>query len=122
MDTTKTYAITDHACRYCNGRVLRVLTGAGMTPGGNPMWECADCGKKKAGFDASVICWCGATWRNGVDMGMRCWRTDDPRSEVIQALRLCGVATESSVIGIVKEEALVDALHKSEKREEDNNK
>ena len=40
----QTWAIEDHLCRSCGGRILRCVKGNGMTPGGNPLYKCADCG------------------------------------------------------------------------------
>lgn len=37
---------------------------AGLTPGGNPMWRCADCGASSSGVSPNVICWCGFSHRN----------------------------------------------------------
>ena len=31
-----TWALEDHLCRSCGGRILRSVSGAGMTPGGDP--------------------------------------------------------------------------------------
>ena len=57
-----TWVIEDHICKNCGGRILRSVTGAGMTPGGNPLYRCADCGAN--GYALDEICWCGLHHRN----------------------------------------------------------
>lgn len=54
-----TWALTDHLCKWCGGRVLRCVSGGGPTGGGNPIWKCADCGKAAAAMGPEVLCWCG---------------------------------------------------------------
>jgi hypothetical protein len=49
---------TDHACRECGGRVVMV-SGHGPTGGGNPVFQCADCGIASADMGPQCICWCG---------------------------------------------------------------
>ena len=55
----QTWIIENHLCRRCGGRVLRCVTGNGVTPGGDPIFKCGDCGNSTSGFSAVVICWCG---------------------------------------------------------------
>lgn len=59
MKDKRTWSLEDHLCRSCGGRILRVATGGGMTPGGNPIFKCADCGKGVSGMSPDVLCWCG---------------------------------------------------------------
>ena len=67
MTNTKTskltWALEDHLCRSCGGRILRSVSGAGMTPGGNPVIKCADCGKAAAASGPEALCWCGFSHR-----------------------------------------------------------
>lgn len=59
MGRQKTWTLADHLCRDCGGRILQSATGAGMTPGGNPIYRCADCGVSCCGMTPNGICWCG---------------------------------------------------------------
>jgi hypothetical protein len=59
MSDRRTWALTDHLCRGCGGRILRCVTGNGMTPGGNPVYKCANCGKAGAAMSTDHLCWCG---------------------------------------------------------------
>lgn len=45
------------------GRILR-CQNTGMSPGGNPLWRCADCGASCHGFSPENICWCGQHFKN----------------------------------------------------------
>jgi len=57
-----TWEIIDHLCRRCGGRVLK-CTNTGMSPGGNPLYRCADCGSSGTHISPDVICWCGMSHR-----------------------------------------------------------
>lgn len=59
MKVKQTWAIEDHLCKQCGGRILRCVTGNGMTGGGNPIYRCADCGASGAAMGPSHLCWCG---------------------------------------------------------------
>lgn len=63
-ESRRTWVIEDHLCRGCGGRILRCVTGNGMTGGGNPIFKCADCGKQAAAMGADALCWCGFSHRN----------------------------------------------------------
>ena len=58
------WIIEDHLCADCGGRILKSVANAGMTPGGNPIWKCADCKKQTTNMFASSICWCGFAMRD----------------------------------------------------------
>ena len=58
-----TYILTDHVCRFCLGRVLKV--------DGERRYRCADCGAEGEGSVKSVCC-CGAKLANGRSAGMVC--------------------------------------------------
>jgi hypothetical protein len=69
------WALTDHVCRRCLGRVL-----ARTTADGRRLARCADCGIEAAG-DHPAVCACGA------DLGtakvrLRCARQAQPTPEV----------------------------------------
>lgn len=64
QDTRIHWALVDHLCRACGGRVLVSVANKGMTPGGNAIYRCADCGESStstAGF--MDVCWCGQEMR-----------------------------------------------------------
>lgn len=52
------YVLTDHICKDCAGRILKQKT-PGVSPGGNPIFRCADCGIEGSSPDSKSICWCG---------------------------------------------------------------
>lgn len=54
-----TWQLVDHLCSKCGGRILKSVSGVGMSPGGNPLFRCADCGENCFGLSPSNICWCG---------------------------------------------------------------
>lgn len=59
-DTRIHWVMVEHMCRSCGGRVLGSVAHAGMTPGGNPIARCADCGKSSTSMAGwQDICWCG---------------------------------------------------------------
>lgn len=64
MDNQRTWEVVDHICRICSGRILKCATNQGMSPGGNPLWRCADCGHSTWGIGVDCICWCGFTMRS----------------------------------------------------------
>lgn len=64
MSQKKTWYLEDHLCKACGGRILRSATGGGITPGGNPVFKCADCGVATSAIGPEVLCWCGFYHRN----------------------------------------------------------
>ena len=68
----KLYRLEDHLCRHCGGRVLRCVSGSGVTPGGNPVFMCADCGKSSCGLGPGGLCWCGFTHRHNHETPYMC--------------------------------------------------
>lgn len=109
----RTWAVTDHLCGACGGRILRCVFGNGATGGGNPIYMCADCERATAAMGPDVLCWCGKTYRNGSNMGYRCIRVDDPRFDTFQWARY-GVDPRHHRIGVVLEADLVDFLQPKE--------
>lgn len=67
----ETFSVTNHLCRNCGGRVLRLL-GSYASGGGNPVFRCADCGKGGSGMSEECICWCGFTYRGQTDKAYIC--------------------------------------------------
>lgn len=88
------WAISDHACRVCLGRVLVGRFAAGRdgapdftrpAPDGIAVARCAQCGNVGLGGPESVCC-CGHAYPKGVRSGLRCRRADDVvlgRSEIV---------------------------------------
>lgn len=79
------WAIQDHICRKCFGRVLSA------TSDGQTHWRCCNCGYTVDGDDVAVICCCGIKYKKGgrrgsksvapVDAGIRCIRNPNPSTE-----------------------------------------
>ena len=117
-----TWALTDHACRKCGGRVLRSVTGAGMTPGGNSIHRCADCGAQTWRMGPNDICWCGFSHKGSRDNPYRCipvsMAANNP--EIETALSRCGInAPYQNEIGIVLYEDLKEALRNGKNQDTD---
>lgn len=115
-DAKMTWALEDHVCRGCGGRILRCVTGNGMTPGGNPVYKCADCGKSTAAMGPEVLCWCGFTHRGQGLTGYRClpFTVLKDRPGLIHAFRACGCEPGRTEVGIVLERDLQDEMAKPE--------
>ena len=99
MNNKVKYTLEDHICRKCGGRVLKQVSGGGPTPGGNPIFKCADCGVTSSGLDASVICWCGFTHRNNIDNPFMCLPFSEPNVEDL--FKSCGYDLPKGEVGIV---------------------
>ena len=106
----RTWNITDHICRDCGGRILKCATGTGPSPGGNPLFMCADCGKANWGMSESCLCWCGFSHRGQHARAYRClaFSVLKEHPEYEDAFRSCGCDPGSTraVIGIVTEDGL----------------
>jgi hypothetical protein len=87
-----TWTLADHLCRACGGRILKCASGAGPTPGGNPLWKCADCGRSASGMGPEVLCWCGQAHRFNRDHAYVCqpFSVLETRPELLDAFRACG--------------------------------
>jgi hypothetical protein len=56
----RTWELTDHVCIKCGGRILKCVTGNGMSPGGNPLYKCSCCSAATWGLgQPEELCWCG---------------------------------------------------------------
>ena len=87
----KTWALTDHLCKKCGGRVLRCVTGGGVTGGGDPIWKCADCGKSAAAMGPDGLCWCGLAHKhNATAYICQPFSILDSRPELLAAFLACG--------------------------------
>lgn len=109
MNEKKQWVLEDHLCRDCGGRMLRCVKGNGMTPGGNPIYKCADCGKEKASMSTKDLCWCGFSMRQ--NMGTTAYQCLpfsilETRPELRNAFLSCGCNPERGEVGIVLEAAL----------------
>ena len=108
----RTWEIENHVCRSCGGRILRCVTNTGMTPGGNPLFKCADCGKTAAGMTAEVLCWCGFSHRNNAnDTPYMCrpFSILEEKPELRAAFLACGCDPTRGEVGILLERDLRDA-------------
>jgi len=106
------FALEDHMCKACGGRILRQLTGSGPTPGGNPVYICADCGRGSTAMGPDVLCWCGYRFKNQSLFGYNCLPTslvkslmEEGQVEQSEALerefKSCGIDPRNTLIGIV---------------------
>ena len=101
---TQTWALEDHLCQKCGGRILRCVTGNGITGGGNPIYRCADCGNAKSGMGPQELCWCGMTHRRQQDTPYMClpYSILKEHPEYIRYFRNCGCDPENGGdVGIV---------------------
>lgn len=82
--TEDLWALTDHACAACFGRVLSRPAG---DKGETRIYRCANCGAEARGHDPHVLCACGMKMKGGKLFGLRCLvnpdRTPEVPSEVI---------------------------------------
>lgn len=62
------WAITDHVCRVCFGRILRHRDD---TPDGVKLFRCACCGIESKGW-LDPICSCGMKFNSGRLIGVKC--------------------------------------------------
>ena len=101
--TDKTWAIEDHLCRGCGGRVLRCVAGSGPTGGGNPIFKCASCGNSKSGMGPEELCWCGFGHKHNQSGSYNClpFSILEKRPELKEAFRSCGCEPGKGEVGIV---------------------
>ena len=91
LRTRQTWVFEPHRCMDCSGRIMRCVTGNGMSPGGNPMYKCADCGKCRWALVCD-ICWCRLEFKNQVDCGYQCveFKKIEDYPGLLNAFRSCG--------------------------------
>ncbi len=96
--TDITWAITDHICRSCGGRILRSVTGAGMTPGGNSIYRCADCWASTTRMGPDEVCWCGFAMKGSRQPAYMCIPVSMARGNeaLMQAIKRCGYNDRSN--------------------------
>jgi hypothetical protein len=97
------WAMEDHVCRTCGGRVLRLVSPTGMSPGGNPWFQCADCGKGTWGMGPDGVCWCGFGHRGGMEGSYACasWAEAEKDPVIAQAMRACGCDPQRGQVGVM---------------------
>lgn len=128
MSKAKTWVIEDHLCRHCGGRILRCVTGNGMTGGGNPIFKCADCGKASADMTPACLCWCGFHHKhNRGTQAYRCipfsiLQQPEFNNEVKRRLRnefaKCGCDPDRGEVGIVLTQSFNAALNSKSETEQ----
>lgn len=70
------WALSDHVCRCCFGRVL-----VRETFDHKRVYRCSNCGIEKEGRSEAAICACGMKLKNGTDAGIRCQVQEQPTPE-----------------------------------------
>lgn len=70
------WALTDHACRACFGRII-----VRETFDGRRIYRCTNCGAEREGRTEAALCCCGIRLKTGVDAGIRCQPNPDPTPE-----------------------------------------
>lgn len=110
------YEITDHLCRNCGGRILRCLD-TGMSPGGNPMFRCADCGESSYGHGPDCVCWCGFNHRNQTMTAYRCLPFSILKEypDLLKCFLACGCDPERNEVGIVLENSYFNIIKNAKK-------
>jgi hypothetical protein len=102
----KTWTLADHLCKGCGGRVLACATGQGMTPGGNRLYRCAQCGDGGTEMGpGGGVCWCFFSHRGNHDTAYRClpFSILEETPELREAFMACGCDPKSGEVGIVLE-------------------
>lgn len=106
MKDKRTWAIEDHLCKSCGGRILRCASGGGPTGGGNPIYKCADCGASSSAMGPSVLCWCGFSHRgnhNSTAYVCQPFSVLQEYPELSSAFAACGCDPKRGEVGIMLE-------------------
>ncbi len=109
-----TWKLEDHLCRKCGGRILRSVSGAGPSPGGNPIFRCADCGVADWGTSPKRICWCGMSHRGQYETPYLClpYSILEERPELKELFRASGCDPDRpGEVGVVAEKDLREMPH-----------
>lgn len=65
------YLLTNHICRFCNGRILRESGKQAWSLG----WLCANCEQTVKGLSPCGLCWCDRRYADASgDYILRCGR------------------------------------------------
>lgn len=83
-----------------------------MTPGGNPVFKCADCGKANASMGPETLCWCGYSHRGQNATAYICqpFTVLKERPQMLEAFRSCGCEPGRTEVGIMLERDYHNAL------------
>ena len=112
-ENVQTWALIDHLCRSCGGRILRCVTGCGVTPSGNPLFKCADCGKTQSAMGPAALCWCGLTHKHNHNVSpyvCQPFSVLETRPKLLKAFLACGCDPQrGGEVGIMLERDLMDA-------------
>ena len=108
MKPKRKWALADHLCRGCGGRILQCVTGNGITGGGNPVWKCADCGKEAADIGPHCLCWCGLKHKHNNHTAYIClpFSILESKPELKEAFLMCGCDPTRGEVGVIVERAL----------------
>lgn len=92
MSKVMLWALADHLCKGCGGRILRCVSGGGPTGGGNPIWKCADCGASVSGMGPEVLCWCGYSHKHNHSTAYICqpFSVLETKPKLLKAFQACG--------------------------------
>lgn len=95
------FILTDHVCRHCaGGRILQAVSGVGPTGGGNPLYQCSECGKAGAAMEPDHLCWCGWHYKGSTENPYMCAAKKD-HPEWQRAFEACGCWGTRAEIGVV---------------------
>lgn len=119
MNDTRTWWLENHLCRNCGGRILRCVSGNGVTPGGNPVYKCADCGAEGAQMSPRGLCWCGFEHKGQKMRPYLCVPfsiltsgkyTTETTKKLLSAFRACGCEPGRTEVGIMLRKGFEEAL------------
>ena len=104
MSKQETWALEDHLCKGCGGRILRRVGGPSiMTAGGNPVYKCADCDASASAMGPDALCWCGFGHRRNNAGAYTCkpFSILASNPELESAFKACGCDPKRGEVGIV---------------------
>lgn len=112
VSNNMTWRLLDHLCKSCGGRLLQCASGQGPSPGGNPLFKCADCGNATTSLGPEALCWCGFSHRlqSTSSTAYKCVPfsliKDRPEfaQKLINAFRSCGCEPGRGEVGIMLED------------------
>lgn len=108
-----TWTLEDHLCRSCGGRILKSASGIGMSPGGNPLFRCSDCGVSQYSMQPDDVCWCGMKHKHQHMPAYRCvpYLILKEHPELLQSFLSCGCDPKrGGDVGIMLMQQLRDGL------------
>lgn len=102
----RTWRVVDHLCKGCGGRILACASGQGMTPGGNRLYRCADCGAHGSDMgQGGGLCWCSFEHRNQRETAYMCrpFSVLEREPHLLEAFLACGCDPKRGEVGIMLE-------------------